>query len=359
MMSKDSPMESLLSMAPTKSQMVADHIEAEIRAGTLSPGARMYGMRELASRFQVSFTAVNHAYNILEDKQMIVRKARSGTIVNPRIALAQTKLFALITSYGRDDIENYYEPLFSITGSRRIVPMIGVLDDANWRQNVNDVISRKPDCVLVDVEAKRYPIDKLKPLFGTIPVCYCNRWEWYPEKPKRAVLTDFAWAYGEALRLLREDGHERIGIMTYHIQPQPYLLEFLCQAKRQAGFTEDDRRLLVFSRDALLADTAKMNQQLKKFKPTAVFAMSDYLLGVLDKNCPAAARMEKIGLFDQKYSQPSNGNFSSFRIDFKKIWETAIASFADNAEQVTYIKPELVRRGNRQPTFTDKDLITN
>jgi hypothetical protein len=65
--------------------------------------------------------------------------------------------------------------------------------------------------------------------------------------------------------------------------------------------------------------------------------------------------MEKIGFFDQKYSQPSNGNFSSFRIDFNKIWETAIASFSDNAGQVTYIKPDLVRRGNRPPAFTDKN----
>lgn len=340
-------MDSILSIESSKTQRVYDFIAGEIRAGVLAPGARMLGMRDLAKKFDVSVAVINSAYNTLEEKGMIVRKDRSGIIVNPSLALAKTKLLALITSYGRDDIEGYYEPLLSVSGEKRVVNILGALNfNLNWKQTIRDIISRRPDGLLIDVEGRRFPHKELKPLISGIPTCCCNRWEWGPEKPDRAVLTDFSWAYGEALRLLSERGHERIGIMTYHIRPQPYLVEFLRQAKRQAGFTEDDCRLLVFSRDALLADTAKVNRQLKKFRPTAIFGLSDYLLDLLDKNCPDTAGLEKIGFFDQKYSQESNGNFSSFRIDFTKIWETAIASFAENAEKVTYVKPELVRRGN-------------
>lgn len=339
-------MDSILSVESSKTQRVYDFIDGEIRAGVLAPGARMLGMRDLAKKFDVSVAVINSAYNTLEDKGMIVRKDRSGIIVNPGLALAKTKLLALITSYGRDDIEGYYEPLLSVSGEKRVVNILGALNfNLNWKQTIRDIISRRPDGLLIDVEGRRFPLKELKALISGIPTCCCNRWEWRPEKPNRAVLTDFAWAYGEALRLLSERGHERIGIMTYHIRPQPYLVEFLRQAKRQAGFTEDDCRLLVFSRDALLADTAKVNRQFKKFQPTAVFGISDYLLDLLDKNFPDAAGLEKIGFFDQKYSQKSNGNFSSFRIDFTKIWETVIASFAENAEKVTYVKPELVMRG--------------
>lgn len=339
-------MDSVLSVESNKTQRVYDFIDGEIRAGVLAPGARMLGMRDLARKFDVSVAVINSAYNTLEEKGMIVRKDRSGIIVNPGLALAKTKLLALITSYGRDDIEGYYEPLLSVSGEKRVVNILGALNfKLNWKQTIRDIINRRPDGLLIDVEGRRFPLKELKPLISGIPTCYCNRWEWRPEKPDRAVLTDFAWAYGEALRLLGENGHERIAIITYHLQTQPFLLEFLRQAIRQAGFTEDDCRLLVFSRDALLADTAKVNRQLKKFQPTAVFGISDYLLDLLDKNCPDVAGLEKIGFFDQRYSQPSNGNFSSFRIDFTKIWETAIASFAENAEKVTYVKPELVMRG--------------
>ncbi len=340
-------MDSILSIESSKTQRVYDFIDGEIRAGVLAPGSRMLGMRDLARKFDVSVAVINSAYNTLEEKGMILRKDRSGIIVNPRLALAKTKLLALITSYGSDDIEGYYEPLLSVSGEKRVVNIVGALNfKLNWKQTIRDIISRKPDGLLIDVEARRFPLEELKPLISGIPICYCNRWEWRPEKAKRAVLTDFAWAYAEALRILCKRGHERIGIMTYHRQPQPYLLEFLSQAGRMAGFAEDDRRLLNFSRDALLTDTVKVNKQLKKFRPTAVFAISDYLLDILDKNCPDSSKFEKIGFFDQKYSQPANGNFSSFRIDFTKIWEAAIASFAENAERVTYIKPELVRRGN-------------
>jgi len=288
---------------------------------------------------------INSAYNTLEEKGMIVRKDRSGIIVNPRIVLDQTKLLALITNYKQNDIENYYDPLFSITGSRRIVPMIGA-PGKDWQQNIKDLVARKPNYIMVDVEARYYPLEMVKPLFGTAPVCYCNRWEWFPEKPQRAVLTDYAWAFAEALRLLRERGHKRIVIIGHHSHPQPHLIEFLRQAKFQAGFTEKDPLLLNVSHEQILKKPSEFSVQFKKFKPTAVFGLSDYLVDLLVGKCPAASGLEKIGLFDQKYSQPSNGNFTSFRIDFAKIWEAAIASFAENAENVTYIKPELVRRGN-------------
>ena len=128
-------MESLLTTEPAKSQMVADHIAAEIRSGKLTPGARMYGMRELASQFRVSFTAVNHAYNILEDKKMIVRKARSGTFVNPALKTNATKMLALITTFQEKSFENYFEPLFAEAAGSNVIPIVGTIDEkGNWRK---------------------------------------------------------------------------------------------------------------------------------------------------------------------------------------------------------------------------------
>lgn len=335
-------MESLLTAAPAKSQMVADHIVAEIRAGKLTPGARMYGMRELASRFQVSFTAVNHAYNILEDKKMIVRKARSGTFVNPALKHCGTIMLGLLTSYGRDDIENYYEPLFSIAAEKRVIPMVGVIKkSSNWQQTIQDILAREPDGLLIDVEAKLVPLEELKKLTSSIQVCYCNRWEWSSENPEIAVLTDYSGAYGEALVFLRERGHRRIILLEDHFCPEPFLNKYMEIAMEFAGLAYG-KDVLRISKQQLLNDTAAVYAAIKCFNPTALFAHSDYSIHIMTEKCPCTAKLEKIGFFNLEYSRIPQSEFSSFGIDFGEIWRKAIMNFDNPKAQIQYVKPKLI-----------------
>ena len=326
----------------TKTQRVVKGIEADIRAGVLRPGARLLAMRDMAVRFGVSFTIVNAAYERLAAEGLILRQPRSGVVVNPRLRPSKTKLLGLVTSYGRDDIESYYEPLFEVAERKRIVPMIAkVSQNGDWRQTVGDLVDRQPDGLLVDVEAWWFPLAQIREMVGSAPVCFCNRWEWRPETPERAVLTDYAWAYGEGLRHLRTRGHERVAVLSASHHPA-FLEEYMERAAASAGMAFGDNLLQLSPVDA-----KERPKILDRFKPTAIMSVSDFWLRQLLECRPNLAGLELLGFFDTRHSRLPGMEFNSFRIDFSKIWEAAAASF-DAAASVKYVKPELVFRGGKE-----------
>ncbi len=328
-----------------KSQMVADHVEAEIRSGVLQPGARIAGMRSLASRFKVSFTAVNHAYKKLERKGMIVRMPRSGTVVNPALAVEQTKLFALVTSTAYSDIENYYESLYSIAGTRRIVPMTGLLGkEDDWRQVVKDIAARRPDCVVVDLEARHFPLSELISLLGPGQLCFFNRWEWMPERPERAVLTDYESAHEQGFRELYSKGRRRILVVVHHRRMQPYLVERLKRARRNAGFRKGDPMVETVSFEEISQEPSLARSKVESFGPDAALGMNDYVLVQLEQLCPETGSIDRIGFFDTVHSRRHGREFSSFRINYREMWEMAIESFQPGKPQVRLVMPELIRR---------------
>ena len=60
-------------------RQLADHLEKMIRTGSIASGERLPGTRELARMLRISRCTVVAAYDLLEEKSLVRRTARSGT----------------------------------------------------------------------------------------------------------------------------------------------------------------------------------------------------------------------------------------------------------------------------------------
>jgi DNA-binding transcriptional regulator YhcF (GntR family) len=78
---KDIKMQSSLKKNKSKSQNLVDVISKDINSGKLAPGSRIESVRGLAKRFNVSIATVQYAFEELEKRNLIERRAGSGTFV--------------------------------------------------------------------------------------------------------------------------------------------------------------------------------------------------------------------------------------------------------------------------------------
>jgi DNA-binding transcriptional regulator YhcF (GntR family) len=330
-----------------KSHLIMQEINRMIKTGALAPGAKIMSLRKLADEYGVGINVMRHAMKLLEEADLVVSKHGSGTFVNPSARPSANRLAGLITSYKRDDIENYFEPLFEVAAEMRVVPMVGqVSANLNWRQTVSDLVSRNPDRILIDVEGKNTPIDELKELCAGIPLCFCNRWEWFPESPEMygsAVLTDYKEAYADGLRHLLRNGHRRIAIAVSHRKLRPFKQRELEYALRSNSLCFDSPEILLINREDIEAAPEKIAATLDSYAPTAFFAQTDYLVARLSELFPYIEQTECIGFFDLHYSRIKGHEFSSFNLDFKELWTKAL-----DPEQhgVQYLNPEFIERQN-------------
>lgn len=60
---------------------VADHIAAQITAGTLQPGARLEGERELAAKLGVAVGTLRRAMDELRDRGLVVTLPAKGSYI--------------------------------------------------------------------------------------------------------------------------------------------------------------------------------------------------------------------------------------------------------------------------------------
>ncbi|MDD4612438.1 MAG: PLP-dependent aminotransferase family protein [Synergistaceae bacterium] len=67
-------------------RQITSHLEKMIHAGSITPGSRLPGTRELAKILGVSRSTVVEAYCLLEEKGLIIQKGRSGAFVSPTAA---------------------------------------------------------------------------------------------------------------------------------------------------------------------------------------------------------------------------------------------------------------------------------
>ena len=67
-------------------QRVADAIATQIADGTLPPGARLPGERELAEEHGVALGTVRRALSVLRERELIVTLPAKGTYVTRRPA---------------------------------------------------------------------------------------------------------------------------------------------------------------------------------------------------------------------------------------------------------------------------------
>ncbi|NDL58872.1 winged helix-turn-helix domain-containing protein [Phytoactinopolyspora mesophila] len=73
---------------------VADHIEARIRCGELSPDGRLAGERALAEEYGVSLGTARRAVAELRERGLVVVLPAKGTYVVPAGGVGQGPLFA-------------------------------------------------------------------------------------------------------------------------------------------------------------------------------------------------------------------------------------------------------------------------
>ncbi len=329
---------------PTHTKRIVESIEADIRSGGLGPGMRLLPRRQLCARFGVSSAVVDSAYRLLEARGLIQRRAGSGVYVAAGVKSASSMLVGVISSLGRGDVEDYFEPLMSAAAERRVLPaVVHCQASLNWRQSVHDLMARRPDAVIVDVEARHLPLEALCDALEPAPVCFAHRWEWTPDRPERAVLTDYAAAWADGLKKLWLRGNDRILQLTQHKDPQPYLKGYLKFAAETLKASNCTPEITTLSVEEILNEPDRVKALMGSFRPVAIMGQSDYALVQLERLCPETTAMERIGFFDTHYSSRQGLAFSSYRIDFETIWKQALASFT-GAPKVEKVTPRLVKR---------------
>jgi hypothetical protein len=335
-----------LTHKPTGTERVATRIEADIRAGVLAAGGRLLPRRRLCEQFGVSGAVIDAAYRRLEAKRLITRRRGSGVTVAATVRPPASQLIGVLTTYGRGDIEDYFEPLLAVAGERRTLPMLAAVQDGRgWKRAVADLLAHRPHAVLVDVEARNIPLNELRDVLAAVPVCFVHRWEWVPERPERAVLADHAGEMIQGIKELWLRGNDRLLLVNHHRTPQPHVANTMAAARTAIGFREDDPRMAVVSGEEIEAAPADIQRRVAAFAPTGVWGASDFLLARLDELCPQTANLDRIGCFDTQFSRQRGRVFSSFRTDFETIWRKALESFAGEP-RVDVVPPALIRRWN-------------
>lgn len=344
---------------PIQYQVLADDITKQINTGRLKPGERLCSLRSMAQKHSLSVAVVRKSFAALEENGMLVQRHGSGTFVNPSVKFKGTKLVALLTSYHKQDIEGYFEPLFEVANSFEALPMVCTFEDsASLSEVINKTIAREPDLLLIDVQAKEFPIDKFRKAIDGTPHCFVNRWEWHDVKPENAVMVDYAAAYTQAFRMLVDKGHKYIVFVSNHYEPRPFLRKRLTQAAKNAGlkFPSSELEYIgIFDNDGnpIESNSPALLRIFGNGKsiPTAIFAASDYvgfriheLLRKMNSNIP---EIETIGFFDTKWSKQPGREFSTFAIDYADMWRKAFSSLKNDSAHggnVQWTIPKFVGR---------------
>ncbi|MFA6567022.1 MAG: GntR family transcriptional regulator [Victivallales bacterium] len=333
------------------SHLLVARLVREIRGGHLKPGEKLDGLRETAQRHQVSLATVRHSFKLLAQDGFIIARHGSGTFVNPALKTKGTKMIALLTTIQKGYFENYFEPLFSEAADSNIIPIIGTIDkDGNWKDSIRKIIAREPDVFLMDIEARHFKLDELRKACASIPCCFVNRWEWHGIKPERAVLNDYSAAYGKALGYLKGRGNDRMLVIGYHNQPQPFLQEYLKRASMSVDM-KFGKELRYVGIGDIEGNAGLLKSIFGKNAPTAVFGLADHLVQQFFRQTMKSgidtSKIDKIGLFNQSHSNIVGQEFTSVFFDLRKTWKKAFDHCnAGDESFVEYVGPEMVIRGS-------------
>ncbi len=334
---------------PIQYQVLADDITRQIKSGRLKPGERLCSLRSMAQKHRLSVAVVRKSFSALEESGILVQRHGSGTFVNPDLKTKGTKMIALLTMYHEKTFENYFEPLFSEAVDSSIIPIVGTIDpEGDWKNTVKKITAREPDAFLIDVEAREFNLDELRKTCAPVPCCFVNRWEWHGVKPERAVLNDYTVAYRKALGYLKQRGHAKVLAIGYHEKPMPYLHDRLKEASISVDM-KFGKELSYTGIEDIKKNPALLEKIFAKNGPTAVFGLSDYLvhqfLQYASKASPDTLNLDKVGIYNQSYSNIPGQEFSSVNFDLQKIWKKAFVHCNSGEDSfVEYVEPELVIR---------------
>lgn len=344
---------------PIQYQVLADDIAKQINTGRLKPGERLCSLRAMAQKHRLSVAVVRKSFSALEESGLLVQRHGSGTFVNPSVKFKGTKLVALLTSYHKQDIEGYFESLFEVANSFNALPMVCTFEDsASLPELINKTIARELDLLLIDVQAKEFPMKKFRKAIDGISHCFVNRWEWHDLKPENAVMVDYAAAYTQAFRMLVDKGHENIVFASSHYRPRPFLINRLVEAAKSAGLKFPSSELEYIGIldndgnpiDSNSPDLLRIFGNGKRI-PTAMFAASDYvgfrIHELLRKMNSHIHEIESIGFFDTKWSKQPGQEFSTFAIDYADMWKKAFSNLRkcpDRVDNVQWTIPKFIGR---------------
>lgn len=338
--------------APSKCKQVADFIEKEILSGKLRPGARLYSMRELCSKFNSTVTVIDSAYDALEKKGLIRRFPRKGVFVAKNQA-ATDKKYGLITNVGERTRPDYHEALFralSKTGGS-VMPL--VLDARrDWLKEIDRLVDDDPSLLLIDLEAEFFGLNELMEHIGDTPHLFINRWEWDAPQPEHGVFIDYERSYETALKYLLNKGHKRILFTGYGQNPRSNIDEMLRNIAKKCSIKYPGPQLDYIFAYSFALDLENTIDFIKENPPTAILSQSDEVLfsfmSMLRLILPdIAENMEQIGFHNIIYSNIPGHEFSTFSVNYDIFWKKVLDRFNPEKKAVSgvdRIVPEFIIR---------------
>jgi len=334
---------------PIQYQVLVKDITRQIKTGCLKPGERLCSLRTMAQQYKLSVAIVRKSFDLLEKDGLLVQRHGSGTFVNPALKTKGNKMIALLTSFKEKSFENYFESLFSEAVDLNVIPIVGVIDEEkDWKDTIKKIIMKEPDVFLIDVEARHFKLKELLEACAPIACSFVNRWEWFDEKPARAVLSDYPAAYTKAINYLKERGHDRILVLGHHNPPYSFMREYFKLVTASVSM-EFGKELLYASIGDIEKTPGLIKKIFSKNAPTGVFGLSDYIVYQFSQQVTKISRsvsnIDKIGIFNQSYSNIPGHEFASIRFDFQKIWKSIFRHCNNNEDLfVEYIEPEILTK---------------
>ncbi len=322
----------------TKTEEVLETLEREIRSGKLEAGERLPSMRALAERFDVSTTILVRAVKELEKKGLVNTRERSRITVAGN-AEPSLRRFALFTSVTQGNMDGYFDTLLDAANRNHLLalPMTSRMD--HWKKDLRRLLDSDPFRVAADLEAYYYPLDTLYDICREANLLFFNRFEWDGPLPENGVLADYTAMTCHTLKHFLDRGHRKIVFLGHWDEPRPFKRRELTRAGELYG--------LEFGSGAFdyccWRDFENNPERVRRIfgakePPTAIFSRSDSILFEmmckLEAIYPKCRSMERIGCHNSIWSRLPGQEFSTYQLDFAKMWGTAVTKKKKGIEWV-------------------------
>lgn len=322
----------------TKTEEVLDVLEKEIRSGKLEAGERLPSMRMLAERFDVSTTILVRAVKELERKGLVNTRERS------RITVAKNtepslRCFALFTSVRQGMMDNYFDTLLDTANRNHLLALPMTSRDVFLEKDFRRLLESTPFRVAVDLEAQYYPLDTLYEICREENLLFFNRFEWDAQLPENGVLTDYTAMTCHTVKHFLDHGHRKIVFLGHRDEPLPFKRRELSRAGDLYGL-EFGSEIFDYCCWRDFETNPKRIQRIfgTKEPPTAIFSRSDSILfemmNKLEAFFPKCRNMERIGCHNSIWSRLPGREFSSYQLDFAKMWDLAVIKKKKGVEWV-------------------------
>lgn len=334
----------MLKPVPLKKTHVAEVLENKIRSGDFMPGDKLPSMRSLGEYFNVSTMVMQQATEILEKKGLLTRSSRSGLFVAKDLLERQHRIYGVLTTILPRTMEGYYEGLFSaVNGSGSVVIPVY----AGKSNEIRNLVAHKPLRVFIDLDAYHsFSIPELQKMLHNIPCTFFHRYEWEEPMTESGMLLDYVDVTLQALRFLRNRGHERIVFLSHDKELHSFKIKQFRKAAEIVGMEFGSPEFDYCGRFDFDFNPDRLVRIFKKNKATAIFSRSDSILfefmSKLSVYFPETAGMDRIGCFNSLWSQIPGKEFSSFAIDWELAWKQVIAR--QNEQDPEWFSAKLIER---------------